>query len=141
MTSQLRIVIADDEQDMRDYFERVLPRLGHRVAGVARTGRELIALCQQVQPDMVISDVKMPEMDGIDAAIELYRERPLAVLLVSAFYEDALVERAASDHVLAYLVKPIKQADLGAAITLAWRRFQDMEQLKSQIPTPKSDNP
>lgn len=133
MTAALRIVVADDEQDMRDYFQRVLPRLGHQVVGVARTGRELLEVCRAVQPDMVISDVKMPELDGIDAAVELSRERPVAVLLVSAYHDDALVDPAASGRVLAYLVKPVKQADLGPAIALAWRRFQELEEMRTRI--------
>jgi response regulator NasT len=140
MTAALRIAIADDEQDMRDYFQRVLPRLGHQVVGVAWTGRELLEVCRAVQPDMVITDVKMPEMDGIDAAMALYRERPLAVLLVTAYHDDALVNRAAADHVLAYLVKPVKQADLGPAITLAWRRFQELEQIRADIRNSKIED-
>jgi response regulator NasT len=146
MTPILRIVIADDEPDMREYFERVLRRLGHQVVGVASNGRELIEACEKAQPDMLITDIKMPEVDGIDAAIEVYRKSPLAVVLVSAHHEPELIKRAAADHILAYLVKPIKQADLEPAIALAWRRFQEFEQMKAainpkpEIPNPKSEN-
>ena len=130
MTLSLRIVVADDEPDMREYFRRVLPRLGHQVVGVASNGRELVELCRATQPDLVLTDIKMPEQDGIEAAVELYRERPTAVVLVSAHHDADLVERAAADHVLGYLVKPIRQADLGPAIALAWQRFVEMEQLR-----------
>jgi response regulator NasT len=135
MTASLRIAVADDEPDMRDYFQRVLPRLGHQVVGVACNGQELLELFRTTQPDLVITDIKMPELDGIDAANQMYREHPVAVLLVSAHNEPELVERAVADHVLGYLVKPIKQADLGPAIALAWSRFEEMEQLRrSQEP-------
>lgn len=123
MNPGLRIVIADDEQDMRDYFARVLPRLGHQVVGVARNGRELVELCHAFEPDLVITDLKMPELDGVEAAIEVNRERPVAVLLVSAYHEAAIA-RAAEEHIFGYLVKPIKQTDLTPAIELAWQRFQ-----------------
>jgi response regulator NasT len=139
MTLGLRIVVADDEQDMRDYFQRVLPRLGHEVVGVAQTGRELVELCRALKPDLVITDVKMPELDGIEAAVEIYGERPVAVLLVSAYHDESLIARAAADHILGYLVKPIKQTDLPPAITLAWQRFQDMEKLKAEVRNPNPD--
>ena len=64
----LRILVADDEPDMRDYFRKVLPRLGHTVVAAAETGAELIAQCRTHRPDLVITDIKMPELDGIDAA-------------------------------------------------------------------------
>ena len=130
MSQSLRIAIADDEPDMREYFQQVLPRLGHTVVAAVRNGRELVDLCRSATPDLVITDIKMPELDGIDAAIQLYREHPIAVLLVSAHHDEALIERAVADHILGYLVKPIKQADLGPAIALAWNRFEEMERLR-----------
>src|SRR5262249_43028276 len=109
MNRSLRIAVADDEPDMRDYFRKILPRLGHQVVSVAETGRELIEQCHQSRPDLVITDIKMPDMDGIDAAIGLYREKPVPVILVSAYHEPELIARAEADHILGYLVKPIKQ--------------------------------
>jgi response regulator NasT len=129
MNQGLRIAVADDEPDMRDYFQKMLPRLGHRVVAVARTGRELVELCRAHQPDLVITDIKMPELDGIDAAVQLYRERPVPVILVSAFHDTRLVGRAEADHVMGYLVKPIKQADLEPVIALALRRFEQLQAL------------
>jgi len=73
MTSSLRIVIADDEPRMRDYLWQSLERLGHQVVGAARTGRELIEQCRAQQPDLILSDIKMPDMDGIEAASHIYR--------------------------------------------------------------------
>jgi response regulator NasT len=124
MTRTLRIAVADDEPDMRDYFGRCLKRLGHEVVAVTTNGQELVVQCRALQPDLVITDIKMPELDGIDAAAQIYQDRPVPVILVSAHHEPALIERAEQDHVLAYLVKPIRQADLETAIGLVMRRFE-----------------
>jgi response regulator NasT len=132
MTPSLRIVVADDEPDMRDYFRKILPRLGHNVVAAAETGEELIAFCRTHQPDLVITDIKMPDMDGIDAAMKLYKEKPIPVILVSAYSDAKLIERAEADHILAYLVKPIKQADLEPVIGLAMRRFEQFEALRRE---------
>src|SRR5262245_32372554 len=106
MSASLRVVFADDEPDMRAYFRKLLPRLGHQVVGEARTGRELVELCKHHQPDLVITDIKMPDMDGIDAASQIYQDRPVPVILVSAFHDAELIARAEADHILGYLVKP-----------------------------------
>ena len=132
MNTSLRIVVADDEPDMRDYFKKCLSRLGHQVIAVAENGRELVEHCQALQPDLVVTDIKMPEVDGIDAATQIYRVRPIPVILVSAYHEPELIARAEADHILGYLVKPIKQADLVPAIALAMRRFDQFEALRQE---------
>jgi two-component system, response regulator PdtaR len=132
MTQPLRIAIADDEPDMRDYFVKILPRLGHQVVVVASTGLELVNQCLTARPDLVITDIKMPDMDGIDAAVRLYQEAVVPVILVSAFHDPGLIERAETDHVMAYLVKPIKQSDLVPTIALAMRRFEQFQQLRHE---------
>jgi AmiR/NasT family two-component response regulator len=132
MNQSLRIAVADDEPDMRDYFQQVLPRLGHTVVGVAQNGRELVELCRSKSLDLVITDIKMPEMDGIDAAVQIYKENPVPVILVSAFNDTALIERAESDHIMGYLVKPIKQADLAPTIAIAVRRFEQFKTLRQE---------
>ena len=132
MSEPLRIAVADDEPDMRDYFAKILPRLGHQVVAQARDGRELVEQCRATRPDLVITDIKMPEMDGIDAAIAIYKDTPLPVILVSAFHDAELIERAEADHIMGYLVKPIKQADLGPVIALAMRRFEQFQELRKE---------
>ena len=132
MNPSLRIAVADDEPDMRDYFQKILPRLGHQVVAVAGTGRELTEQCRAVQPDLVITDIKMPDMDGIDAATHLYQEAPVPVILVSAYHEPELIARAEADHILGYLVKPIKQSDLEPTIALAMKRFEQFEALRKE---------
>jgi response regulator NasT len=132
MTRPLRIAVADDEPDMRDYFARILPLLGHRVVVNAANGEELLSKCREARPDLVITDIKMPDMDGIEAAMRLYQEAPVPVILISAYHDPELIHRAEGDHVMGYLVKPIKQADLGPAIALAIRRFEQFEALAKE---------
>ncbi len=132
MIAHLRIAVADDEPDMRDFFEKMLPRLGHQVVSVAETGRELIEHCRALRPDLVITDIKMPDMDGIEAAAAIYNETPLPVIVVSAFHDPEFIQRAELDHVLAYLVKPIKLADLEPSIALALRRFEQFQALHKE---------
>ena len=123
----LRIAVADDEPDMQEYFEKILPRLGHEVVSVAENGRQLVEHCRTLQPDLVITDIKMPEMDGIEAAEAIFHDRAVPVILVSAHHDTRLIDRAESNHILAYLVKPIKQADLEPAISIAVRRFRQFQ--------------
>jgi response regulator NasT len=132
MTRSLRIAVADDEPRMRDYFVRILPRLGHEVVAAAQTGRELVEQCCTLNPDLVITDINMPELDGIDAANEIYRQQPIPVILVSAYHDPELIKRAEADHILAYLIKPIKQADLEPAIAIAMRRFEQFQALRQE---------
>ena len=132
MSRSLRIAVADDELDMRDFFEKMLPLCGHQVVSVAETGRELVEHCRKLKPDLVITDIKMPDMDGIEASMEICREQPLPVILVSAYHDPELIERAEADHILAYLVKPIGKADLAPAIAVAMRRFSEMQVLRQE---------
>jgi AmiR/NasT family two-component response regulator len=132
MSTSLRIAIADDEQDMRDFFERMLPRYGHRVVSVAENGRQLIEHCRELRPDLIITDIKMPDMDGIDASLEIFRECPTPVILVSAYHDPELIERAENNHIMAYLVKPIGHADLEPTIAVAIRRFNEMQALRKE---------
>lgn len=132
MSEALRVGISDDEPEMREYLQETLGVLGHQVACVAKTGSELIEQCRAMQPDLIITDIKMPDMDGIEAAATICHEHPIPVILVSAFHDPELIERALRDQVLAYLVKPIKQADLETAIALARRRFKEFQALHQQ---------
>jgi AmiR/NasT family two-component response regulator len=132
MSRSLRIAVADDEPDMRDWFRTILPLLGHEVVAVAENGRELVAQCQTTRPELVITDIKMAELDGIDAATQIYRNGPVPIILVSAYHDPELIHRAEGDHILAFLVKPIKQADLEPAIALTIRRFEQFQALRKE---------
>ena len=132
MSQGLRISVADDEQDMRDFFERMLPLLGHQVVSIAETGKELVEHCRALKPDLIITDIKMPDMDGIEAADTIGQECPTPVILVSAYHDPESIERAVADHVLGYLVKPIGKADLQPAISVAMRRFAELQSLRKE---------
>jgi response regulator NasT len=128
----LRIAIADDEPDMRDYFQKILPRMGHQVVASAQNGQDLVEQCRLCHPDLVITDIKMPDMDGIEAACHIYGDNPLPVILVSAYHNPDLISRAEADHIMGYLVKPIKQADLQPVIALAMKRFEQCQSLRKE---------
>jgi response regulator NasT len=128
----LQIVVADDEQDMRDYFRKILPRLGHKVLACAENGQELVDQCRKLKPDLVITDIKMPDMDGIEAASHIYADNPIPVILVSAYHGADLIARAEADHIMGYLVKPIKHADLEPVIALAMKRFEQFQALRKE---------
>lgn len=132
MNKSLRIAVADDEPDMRDYFERMLPRMGHQVVAVAENGRELIEHCLALHPDLVITDINMPQLDGNAAAVAIFQQFPVPVILVSAYHDRELIERAEADHIQAYLIKPIKKADLEPAIALAVARFAQFQALRNE---------
>ena len=132
MSRRLRIVVADDEPRMRHYYQDVLPLLGHQVVFAAQTGRELVDYCRNTRPDLIISDIKMPDLDGIEAIAEIGRGEPMPAILVSAYHDPDLIERTKGEQVLAYLVKPIKQADLEVAIGLAMQRFEEFQALRKE---------
>ena len=126
MKNRLRIVVADDERDMRDYFKDVLARLGHEVAGCAASGKELVKLCASCHPDLVIADLRMPDMNGVEASLALNRDKPTPIIIVSAYQDAELLARCGGDHVMAYLVKPVRELDLRMAITLTMLRFESL---------------
>lgn len=132
MNRSLSIVIADDEPRMREFFRKALERLGHRVVAEAGTGKELIEFCRNLRPELVITDIQMPDMDGIEAASEIAREQAIPVILVSAFHDDEYIERARQNHILAYLIKPITDTDLQPAIAIAMDRFQEFQMLRRE---------
>lgn len=129
---RLRIVVADDEARMREFFRIALERLGHEVVAAAGNGNELLEHCSRLRPDLVITDIAMPDMDGLQAITEINRVRPLPVILVSAYHTSEFIERARRNHVLAYLIKPITDTDLQPAIAIAMDRFEQFEMLRSE---------
>lgn len=132
MNESLRIAVADDEPLMLHFFEDTLVRLGHQVVAAAENGKQLIELCRKQEPDMVITDVKMPLMDGLEAAAAIYEERPVPIVVVSAHHDPEFIQRAGDNHILAYLLKPIKDSDLGPAISIAIQRFAEFQALEQE---------
>jgi response regulator NasT len=132
MNASLKIAVADDEPRMREYYREALARMGHQVAVAASNGRELVEGCRESRPDLILSDIKMPDLDGIDAALEIARGEPVPIILVSAYHDDDLLKRAGGGQVFGFLVKPIKQDDLKAAIAIAMRRFAEFRSLRTE---------
>jgi two-component system, response regulator PdtaR len=132
MNRCLRIAVAEDEQLMRKYLEETLTLLGHKVPCLAATADELIEGCKAVRPDLVITDIRLPDMDGLLAAARVYECEAVPIIVISAFHDPELIERAEKNHVLAYLVKPIKQQDLEPAISIAMSRFEDYRTVRQE---------
>lgn len=117
MTRALRIAVADDEPDVRDYFRVMLPRLGHLVVAIAENGQQLVEQCKSQKPDLIIADVRMPELDGDAAVQQICQTRPTPFILVSAYSKPIAMDGCnAVGH--AYLTKPVKRDDLEDAIAL-----------------------
>jgi response regulator NasT len=132
MTRELRIIVADDEADMREFYQSMLPLLGHKVVAAVSTGTELVQRCKTQRPDLIITDIRMPEADGIDAVNRICKDEPLPVILVSAYHDDQLLQRAQAEYIMAYLIKPIEQTDLPPAISIAMGRFEQFQMLRKE---------
>ncbi len=132
MVSQ-RIVIADDESIIRMDLREMLAGLGYQVVGEAADGRTTLHLARTLRPDLVIMDIKMPEMDGIAAAAALTEEKIAPVLLLTAFSEQDLIQRATQAGVSYYLVKPFREAELVPAIEIALSRYREFVDLQREV--------
>src|SRR6476659_8193254 len=129
----LRIVVAEDEALIRLDLAEMLAELGYDVVGQASDGEQAVALVQEHRPDVVIMDVKMPVLDGISAAEQIGKERIAPVIMLTAFSQKELVERARDAGVMAYIVKPFTQADLAPAVDIATSRWTELKALESEI--------
>jgi response regulator NasT len=127
-----RVVIAEDEAIIRLDLKETLEEEGYQVVGETGRGDEAIELVREHQPDLVILDIKMPGVDGLAAAKEISSERQAAVLILTAFSQRDLIERARDAGALAYLVKPFQKSELIPAVEVALGRFQEMKALQDQ---------
>jgi len=124
----MRILIADDESIIRLGLKAMLEGLGHQV-WAATNGREALQMVSRHEPELAILDIKMPFTDGLQAAKTLARTHPLPILLLTAFSEQDLIEKATDLPIQGYLIKPIQPAELSAAITVAYKRFWEQQAL------------
>ncbi len=129
----LRILIAEDEALTRTILRARLEKLGHQVVAEAENGVQAVEGARMHKPDAIIMDIRMPEMDGIEAASQIVSERPCAILFLTAFSEDTLVEQASNAGALAYLMKPFRKEDLAPALAVAMRRFRDLQGRQEKI--------
>ena len=132
---RVRVVIADDESVICMDLREMLNNLGYLVVGEAGDGLSAVNLARELRPDVVLMDIKMPSMDGIDAARILTEEHIAPVVLLTAFSQRDLVERAKDAGVVGYLVKPIQENDLAPAIEIALARFVEFRELEKEVDT------
>ena len=128
-----RVIVAEDEAIIRMDLIEMLREAGYNVIGEAANGREAISLARHLKPDLAILDVKMPEIDGISAAELIVSEKLAAVLMLTAFSQRELVERARDAGAMAYLVKPFSISDLTPAIEMALGRYAQIQALEAEV--------
>ena len=131
--SPQRIVIADNESIIRMDLRELLEEAGHQVVGEGANGKKAVELARKLKPDLIILDIKMPEMDGITAAKIIDDEKIAPVILLTAFSQSEIVERAKDSGVLAYLGKPVQESNLFPALEIALSRWQEMQDLEDQL--------
>lgn len=130
---QERVVIADDESIIRMDLKEMLTHLGYLVVGEAGDGMSAVHMARELRPDLVILDIKMPGLDGVSAAKILTEEQVAPVLLLTAYSQRDLIEGAKDAGVVAYLVKPFREAELLPAIEIAMARFREFEELRDEV--------
>ncbi len=132
-TTQSRVVIAEDEALIRLDLKEMLEEDGYAVVGEAGDGETAIRLAAELKPDLVILDIKMPVLDGLSAAERIAAERIAPVVILTAFSQRELVERARDAGAMAYLVKPFSKSDLVPAIEMAVSRYAELSALEAEV--------
>jgi response regulator NasT len=131
-TKPLRILIADDESIIRMGLRAILTELGHTTLSAA-DGLEAVSIAGRENPDLALLDIRMPFKDGLEAAEEIVKERPIPIIILTAYTENGLLDKATTIPVQGYLVKPVKRDDLVAAIRVATASFADRSALKEKV--------
>jgi AmiR/NasT family two-component response regulator len=130
--TRLRVAVADDEPEVLATVAKMLELLGHEITCTASTGRELVDHCLSKTVDLVMTDIRMPDMDGLEAAAVIYEKVRTPIILLSGHCDKELIERAEENHVFAYLMKPITPMQLEPAIALATRRCEEFQALQQE---------
>lgn len=128
----MKVLIAEDETIIRLDLRALLERAGFEVCAEARDGEEAVSLARDHTPDLVLLDVKMPRLDGIEAARRILDERPVPIVMVTAYGEDELVTRAVEAGVFGYLVKPFRETDILPAIHTARARHEELVAVRAE---------
>lgn len=128
----MRILLAEDETIIRLDLRKTLEDAGFEVCAEARNGEEAVALAASERPDVAILDVKMPKLDGIEAARRILGDRPIPIVMLTAYGHDELVSRAVEAGVFGYLVKPFRESDLLPAIRAARARHDELQALRAE---------
>jgi response regulator NasT len=128
----IRILIAEDNDLVSLTLEDQLKGLGYEVVGIARTGTEAVMLASRLKPDLVIMDIRMPEMDGTEATARIRDQTGIPVVMLTAFADKETIRRAEAAGALAYLVKPVNEQELPPAITIALARHREIQNLRNE---------
>lgn len=131
--SATRVLIAEDNELVALTLEEQLSNLGYAVVGVAHSGSEAVRLCTQLNPDIVIMDMQMPEMGGDAAAQQIAKQHPTPVIMLTAYSDTEHIRKAELSGALAYLIKPVNPEELPPTIDVAIARFQEMQRLREQV--------
>ncbi|MFZ1361691.1 MAG: response regulator [Candidatus Nanopelagicales bacterium] len=131
--TSITAVIAEDESLIRMDLTEILTELGYEVVGTARDGEEAVQLVGELKPDIVLLDVKMPKLDGVSAAEIISGFGTTAIVMVTAFSQPDLVERATAAGIMAFLVKPVSASDIGPAVSVAFNRFMELKTLEQEV--------
>jgi two-component system, response regulator PdtaR len=128
-----RILIAEDNDLVALTLEEQLKSQGYDVIGIARTGIEATDLAGRLRPDVIIMDIRMPEMEGTEAASRINQANPTPILMLTAYTDRDTIRKAESAGALGYLVKPVNEAELSPAINIALARFREIQSLRNQV--------
>ena len=128
-----RVIIADDESVIRADLREMLTNLGYLVVGEVGDGQSAVNVARELKPDVVIMDIKMPDLDGIEAAKVLTQEKVAPVLLLTAYSQRDLIDRAKEAGVVGYLVKPFREQEIVPAIEIALERFKEFRELEKEV--------
>jgi response regulator NasT len=128
-----KILVAEDESVIAMNLRDMLERAGYEVVGEAATGKQAVELAHKLNPDVILMDIKMPEMDGLTAAKEINRSRPRLIIILTAYYDAEFLERANQAGVFGYLVKPVTEQDLVPAIVTALARYEKEKQQEQTV--------
>lgn len=130
--NKLRILIAEDEYLVLMGLKSAVEELGHEVIGEANNGELAIQLAKELKPDLILMDIKMPTLDGINATYYIQKNRPVPIIIISGYAETDLVDKASSEGVMGYLVKPVSKKELEPALAIAVNRFFEMQRLRNE---------
>lgn len=131
--ARARVLVCEDEGLTALRLQASLKKLGYEVVGEARDGEEAVAQARRLQPDAILMDVRMPKMDGIAATEQIMRERPVAIVMITAYSERELVDSALQAGASGYLVKPVSDEQIEPALQVALSRFSELSDLRGEI--------
>jgi response regulator NasT len=130
---QLKLVVVEDDETVRLWVKDTLEKqFGHKVIGEAATGNDMVRTVLALEPDVIVFDIHLPQQTGLSALRQIYQEKIIAAVAITADRDQELVRQALEEHVLAFLVKPIEAHQLGAGVLVAWARFEELRELTNE---------